>query len=103
MIEEGYGQGEGIAYKPFFECYSSLLERKNKSHQGLGWKGTSLLIGTPKPDFFLFVRICRERGYREHYPLLEGMEEIIPELDEELIKRLINQKTESHLFLQRPF
>src|SRR5690606_24710997 len=40
---------------------------------------------------------------REHYPLIEGIDEVIPNLDEKLIKRLFNQKSGEPMVLTTTF
>ncbi|MEI0738997.1 TnsA endonuclease N-terminal domain-containing protein [Paenibacillus sp. JTLBN-2024] len=102
LIEEGYGQGEGIAYKPFLNVIR--VSSKGRISRIKGWGGrVHHFLSDSETRLFYLYEFAGKEDIREHYPLLEGMEEIIPELDEELIKRLINQKTGEPLILTTTF
>lgn len=102
LIEQGYGQGEGITYKPFLDTIRVSSRGRISRIKGWGGRVHHFLSDSETRIFYLYEFGGKE-DIREHYPLLEGMEKIIPELDDELIKRLINQKTGEPLILITTF
>ncbi|NRD76571.1 TnsA endonuclease C-terminal domain-containing protein [Bacillus sp. BRMEA1] len=102
LIEEGYGQGEGIAYKPFLDVIRVSSKGRISRIKGLSGRVHHFLSDSETRLFYIYEFAGKE-DIREHYPLLEGMEEIIPNLDEELLKRLVNQKTGEPLILTTTF
>lgn len=102
LIEEGYGQGEGIEYRPFLDTIRVSSRGRTSRIKSFNGRVHHFLSDSETRLFYIYEFAGKE-DIREHYPLLEGMEEIIPNLDEELIKRLINQKTGEPLILTTTF
>lgn len=102
LIEQGYGQGEGIAYKPFLDTIR--VSSRGRVSRIKGWDGrVHHFLSDSETRIFYLYEFAGKEDIREHYPLLEAMEEIIPNLDEELLKRLVNQKTGEPLILTTTF
>lgn len=102
LIEEGYGQGEGIEYRPFLDTIRVSSRGRVSRIKGWGGRVHHFLSDSETRLFYLYEFAGKE-DIREHYPLLEGMEEIIPNLDDELLKRLVNQNTGEPLILTTTF
>ena len=102
LIEEGYGQGDGIAYRPFLDTIRVSSRGRVSRIKGFGGRVHHFLSDSETRLFYIY-EFAGMQDIREHYPLLEGMEEIIPNLDEELLKRLVNQKTGEPLILTTTF
>lgn len=106
LINEGYGQGEKENYKPFINTIrvssSGRVSRvkgwiTNRVHEFLSDSETRLFY------IYEFLGSGKFLDIKEHYPLIEGMDKIVPNLDTELIKRLTNQKTGEPIILTTTF
>jgi hypothetical protein len=102
LIEEGYGQGEGRDYRPFINTIRISSRGRISRIKGRSGRVHHFLSDSETRLFYIYEFAGKE-DIREHYPLLEGMEDIIPKLDEELLKRLINQRTGEPLILTTTF
>lgn len=102
LIEQGYGQGEKEFYKPFINTIR--VSSKGRVSRIKGWGGrVHHFLSDSETRLFYLYEFAGKYDIREHYPLLEGLERIIPELDDELIKRLINQKSGEPIILTTSF
>ncbi|MBB2481363.1 TnsA endonuclease C-terminal domain-containing protein [Bacillus sp. APMAM] len=102
LIEEGYGRGEGKDYRPFIDTIRVSSRGRTSRIKGHDGRVHHFLSDSETRLFYIYEFAGKE-DIREHYPLLEGMEEIIANLDEELLKRLVNQKTGEPLILTTTF
>ncbi|WP_071396604.1 heteromeric transposase endonuclease subunit TnsA [Bacillus tuaregi] len=113
LIADGYGQGEKENYKPFIDTIrvssSGRVSRvkgwiTNRVHHFLSDSETRLFY---LYEFFGSRRIgglnSRTLDIKEHYPLIDGLDKIIPNLDGDLIKRLTNQKSGEPIILTTTF
>jgi hypothetical protein len=107
LLEDGYGQGEGNNYKPFIDVIR--VPSKGRVSRIKGWKGRvhHFLSDSETRYFYLLEYGYFEKGgildIREHYPLIEGMDEVMQTLDKQLIKRLFNQKNGEPFVLTTSF
>ncbi|SOC24499.1 TnsA endonuclease-like protein [Ureibacillus xyleni] len=104
LIEEGYGQGEGKDYKPFIDVFR--VTTKGRATRIKGWKSQRVhhFLSDSETRFFYLLDFDDEViDIREHYPLMEDLDKITPQLDDQLFKRLINQKTGEPLILTTTF
>lgn len=102
LIADGYGQGEKENYKPFINTIRVSSRGRVSRIKGWGGRVHHFLSDSETRLFYLYEFAGKE-DIREHYPLLEGLDKIIPELDDELIKRLINQKSGEPIILTTTF
>lgn len=104
LIEEGYGQGEGKDYKPFIDVIR--VSTKGRASRIKGWKTQRVhnFLSDSETRFFYLLDFDDEViDIREHYPLITDLDKIVPQLDEQLFKRLVNQKTGEPLILTTTF
>jgi hypothetical protein len=108
LLEQGYGQGEGKDYKPFLDVIR--VPSKGRVSRIKGWKTNRVhhFLSDSETRYFYLLEYGEFEGFqisdvREHYPLIEGMNEILPTLDEQLIKRLFNQKSGEPMVLVTTF
>lgn len=106
LINEGYGQGEKENYKPFINTIR--VSSSGRVSRVKGWitnRVHHFLSDTETRLFYLyeFFGSGRILDIKEHYPLIDGLDNIIPNLDNELIKRLTNQKNGEPIILTTTF
>jgi hypothetical protein len=108
LLEQGYGQGEGKDYKPFLDVIR--VPSKGRVSRIKGWKTNRVhhFLTDSETRYFYLLDYGGFEGFqildiREHYPLIEGMNEILPTLDEQLIKRMFNQKSGEPMVLVTTF
>jgi hypothetical protein len=107
-LEQGYGQGEAKDYKPFLDVIR--VPSKGRVSRIKGWKTNRVhhFLSDSETRYFYLLEYGEFEGFqildiREHYPLIEGMNELLPTLDEQLIKRLFNQKSGEPMVLVTTF
>lgn len=108
LLEQGYGQGKGKNYKPFLDVIR--VPSKGRVSRIKGWKTNRVhhFLTDTETRYFYLIEYGEFEGFRildirEHFPLIEGMDEILPTLDEQLIKRLFNQKSGEPMVLVTTF
>ncbi|MQR93686.1 TnsA endonuclease C-terminal domain-containing protein [Fictibacillus phosphorivorans] len=108
LLEQGYGHGQGKNYKPFLDVIR--VPSKGRVSRIKGWKTNRVhhFLTDSETRYFYLLEYGEFEGFqisdiREHYPLIEGMNEILPTLDEQLIKRLFNQKSGEPMVLVTTF
>lgn len=104
LLEQGYGKGEGKDYKPYIDVIK--VASKGRASRVKGWKTNRVhhfLSDSETRFFYLMEYQDSVVDIREHYPLIDNMEELISVLDGQLIKRLFNQKTGDPLVLTTSF
>lgn len=108
LVEKGYGQGEGIDYKPFLDVIR--VPSKGRVSRVKGWKTNRVhhFLTDSETRYFYLLEYGGFEGFqiidvREHYPLIEGMNDILPTLDKQLIKRVFNQKSGEPMVLVTTF
>ncbi|WP_051556553.1 heteromeric transposase endonuclease subunit TnsA [Alkalihalobacterium bogoriense] len=104
LIKEGYGQGEGVNYKPFIDVFR--VSTKGRATRVKGWKSQRVhhFLSDSETRYFYLLEFDDEViDIREHYPLIQDMDKVMPNLDEQLKKRLFNQRTGEPLILTTTF
>lgn len=108
LLEQGYGQGEGKDYKPIIDVIR--VSSKGRVSRIKGWRTGRIhhFLSDSETRYYYLLEYGEIEGYkvldiREHYPLIEGIDEVIPNLDEKLIKRLFNQKSGEPMVLTTTF
>lgn len=92
LLEQGYGKG-GKDYKPYIDVIK--VASKGRASRVKGWKTNRVhhfLSDSETRFFYLMEYQDSVVDIREHYPLIDNMEELFDVLDGQLIKRLFNQK-----------
>lgn len=108
LLEQGYGQGEGKDYKPFLDVIR--VPSKGRVSRIKGWKTGRVhhFLSDSETRYFYLLEYGELEGYkildiREHWPLIEGVDDVMQTLDEQLIKRLFNQKSGEPMVLTTTF
>lgn len=109
LLERGYGQGEGRKYKPFLDVIRT--HSKGRVSRIKGWKSGGRVhhfLTDSETRYFYLLEYGEFEGYkildiREHFPLIDGMDEVMQTFDEQLIKHLFNQKSGDPMVLTTSF
>lgn len=104
LLEQGYGKGEGKDYKPYIDVIK--VASKGRATRVKGWKTNRVhhfLSDSETRFFYLMEYQDSVVDIREHYPLIDDVEELFNVLDDQLINRLFNQKTGEPLVLTTSF
>lgn len=104
LLDKGYGKGEGKDYKPYIDVIK--VASKGRASRVKGWKTSRVhhfLSDSETRFFYLMEYQDSVVDIREHYPLIEDVDEWITTMDNQLIKRLFNQKTGDPMVLTTTF
>lgn len=104
LIQQGYGKGKGEKYKPYIDVIR--VASKGRASRVKGWKTNRVhhfLSDSETRFFYLMEYDASVIDIREHYPLIDSMEELHSNLDGKLTKRLFNQKTGEPFVLTTSF
>lgn len=104
LLAQGYGKGEGKEYKPYIDVIR--VASKGRVSRVKGWKTNRVhhfLSDSETRFFYLMEYQDSVVDIREHYPLIDNIDELFSVLDDQLIKRLFNQKTGDPLILTTSF
>lgn len=104
LLSKGYGKGEGKDYKPYLDVIR--VASKGRVSRVKGWKTDRVhhFLSDSETRFFYLLEYANGvTDIREHFPLIDNVDEWITTLDDQLIKRLFNQKTGEPMVLTTTF
>lgn len=108
LLDKGYGKGKLKDYKPFIDVIR--VPSKGRVSRVKGWKTERVhhFFSDIETRYYYLLEYGELEGYkivdiREHFPLIEGLSEVLPFLDQQLIKRLFNQNSGEPMVLTTTF
>ncbi|AIF42153.1 heteromeric transposase endonuclease subunit TnsA [Virgibacillus sp. SK37] len=108
LLDKGYGKGTLKDYKPFIDVIR--VPSKGRVSRVKGWKTERVhhFFSDIETRYFYLLEYGELEGYkivdiREHWPLIEGLEEVMSTLDKQLMKRLFNQNSGEPMVLTTTF
>jgi TnsA endonuclease C terminal/TnsA endonuclease N terminal len=104
LIKAGYGQGDGASYKPYINILRTSSKGRVTRVKGHTTKRTHSFLSDTETRFFYLLEFNPfVIDIREHFPIYDDIERIIPSLDSSLRECLQNQKTGEPIVLTTSF